>query len=104
MDHEGKDLLFAELHALRSELSRMSGRIAELEGLVPPGTVAAAGTPAPLVAPPAQIPEEVVLAISAAVAAFLGVRARLRHVRLLTSPAWAQQGRVTVQASRTLAR
>ncbi len=47
--------------------------------------------------PAAPVPEEVVLAISAAVAAFLGHRARLTTVHYRTGPAWTQQGRAAVQ-------
>jgi methylmalonyl-CoA carboxyltransferase large subunit len=46
-----------------------------------------------------EISDEVMLAISAAVAAFLGERAHVRAVRLARSGAWAQQGRVFIQAS-----
>jgi methylmalonyl-CoA carboxyltransferase large subunit len=46
--------------------------------------------------------EEIILVISAAVAAFLGKKAPIRQIRLLGSTAWAQQGRVTIQASHTL--
>ena len=48
------------------------------------------------------ITEEEMLAISAAIGAFLGVRAHIRQIRLLSSPAWAQQGRVNIQASHRL--
>lgn len=95
MDHEGRDILHAELLALRAELSRMATRVAELESPAP----AAAGAAAT-----ASIGEDTLLAIAAAVAAFLGAHARLRQVRLVRSTAWAQQGRVTVQASHSLAR
>lgn len=56
--------------------------------------------------PPAsgEIAPDIVLAISAAVAAYLGERAHVRQVRLLSSSAWGQQGRVTVQASHALHR
>jgi len=48
--------------------------------------------------PAKEVPEEVVLAISAAVAAFLGHRARLKQVRYRTGgDAWTQQGRAAVQ-------
>jgi methylmalonyl-CoA carboxyltransferase large subunit len=40
--------------------------------------------------------------IGAAVAAFLGKKAHVRQVRLLGSHPWAQQGRVTIQASHQL--
>ena len=58
-------------------------------------------------APPAEaagVPEEIVMVISAAVAAFLGERARVRQIRLISSQAWAQQGRVSIQASHRLER
>jgi methylmalonyl-CoA carboxyltransferase large subunit len=47
----------------------------------------------------APVTEEDMLAISAAVAAFLGVRARIRQVRLVHSSAWAQVGRIGSHAS-----
>ena len=48
---------------------------------------------------PAGITEEELLAISAAVGAYLGVRAHIRQIRLVSTSAWAQQGRVSIQAS-----
>ena len=48
------------------------------------------------------ITEEEVLAISAAIAAWLGVQAHVRQIRLIRSAAWAQQGRATIQASHRL--
>ena len=55
------------------------------------------GTPAPQ-----EISEEELTAISAAVAAYLGVRAHIRQIRLVSSRAWAQEGRVSIQASHQL--
>ncbi len=52
--------------------------------------------------PPAEVPEDVVIAISAAVAAFLGHRARLTQVHYRTSQTWAQQGRAAVQRRNVL--
>jgi methylmalonyl-CoA carboxyltransferase large subunit len=49
-----------------------------------------------------QISEETMLVIAAAVAAYLGERAHIRVVRLVPSHAWAQQGRVSIQASHQL--
>ncbi|HWJ81636.1 MAG TPA: hypothetical protein VNS55_05305 [Nocardioides sp.] len=43
------------------------------------------------------VPEDVVVAISAAVAAFLGHRAKIKHVHYRTGAAYAQQGRAVVQ-------
>jgi methylmalonyl-CoA carboxyltransferase large subunit len=51
---------------------------------------------------PEAITEEELLAISAAIAAYLGVRARIRQIRLVSGNAWAQQGRVSIQASHSL--
>jgi len=74
----------------------------------PPAAVlpptAAPGEPAPRTgvvvdAVRGEITPDILLVISAAVAAFLGERAHVRQVRLLASPAWAQQGRVSVMAS-----
>jgi methylmalonyl-CoA carboxyltransferase large subunit len=48
------------------------------------------------------ISDEELLAISAAVAAYLGVRAHIRQIRLVSGNAWAQQGRVSIQASHML--
>ena len=102
------------LEDLRSQLAVLSERVGRLEqNAAPPEAAITTRAPEPSVAPsqpeqdakPAEeeaISEEMVLAISAAVAAFLGVRARVRQIRLITSPAWAQQGRVSIQASHRL--
>jgi methylmalonyl-CoA carboxyltransferase large subunit len=96
------------LEEIRAALGDLAARVAFLEA--PPAAVPAA-TPAP---PPAAaaprapaapaITEDLVLVITAAVAAFLGERAHVRQIRLISSSAWAQQGRVSVQASHRLAR
>jgi methylmalonyl-CoA carboxyltransferase large subunit len=49
-----------------------------------------------------DVPEEVALAISAAVAAYLGHRAKVKQVHYRTGQAWAQQGRVAVQGHRII--
>jgi methylmalonyl-CoA carboxyltransferase large subunit len=92
----------AALEALRQEVARLGERVAALE--------AAAGTqPRPAAPPPAAaaesagLSEELLLVISAAVAAFLGTKPRIRQIRLVGSAAWAQQGRVTIQASHAIA-
>jgi methylmalonyl-CoA carboxyltransferase large subunit len=48
---------------------------------------------------PPEVTEEDMVFIAAAVAAYLGVRARIRQVRLVQSSAWAQVGRATIHAS-----
>jgi methylmalonyl-CoA carboxyltransferase 12S subunit len=76
----------AMIAQLREELTDLRRRVGDLER-----QAAKAATPAPS--------EEEMLAISAAVAAFLGVRARIRQVRLVHSSAWAQVGRMGTHAS-----
>lgn len=90
----------------REELARLQERIARLEALAPgaaalPAEPTAVASPAPVQEPPKPEPisEEIVLAISAAIAAFLGKRPRIRQIRLLGGGAWAQQGRAYIQAS-----
>ena len=88
------------LRALRQEVARLGERVAALE--------AAAGV-RPAAAPPAApakaegLSEELVVVISAAIAAFLGKKPHIRQIRLLSAAAWAQQGRVSIQASHALA-
>jgi methylmalonyl-CoA carboxyltransferase large subunit len=85
MPTQDKDTL-ALIAQLREELTTLKSRVSALER-----QVAKTATTAPS--------EEEMLAISAAVAAFLGVRARIRQVRLVHSSAWAQVGRMGTHAS-----
>jgi len=84
------------LEALRREVSRLGERVVALEtraGLVvSPG----AATPVPVAE---GLSEEVILLLSAAVAAYLGKKAPIRQIRLLGSAAWSQHGRAIIQAS-----
>jgi methylmalonyl-CoA carboxyltransferase 12S subunit len=102
--------LVAAVAALRAEVARLADRIAALET-----TAAATPAPAPAAAEPAapapaaaaavdggELSEELVLVISAAVAAYLGKKPYIRQIRLVTSPTWSHQGRVSVQASHAL--
>ena len=96
--------LQARLAELEAKNEKLEARIQELEH---PAAVAApqpAIAPAPAAAPKAEetVSEEVMLVIAAAVAAYLGERAHIRVVRLAPSHAWAQQGRVSIQASHHL--
>lgn len=87
--------------ALRAELQRLSDRIARLEeqrGTAAPAPAAAAPA-APAARPASTVTEDDMVAIAAAVAAFLGVKAQIRQVRLIQSTAWAQVGRATIHAS-----
>ena len=76
----------AMIAQLREELTALKHRVDVLEHQA---AKAAAAAPS----------EEDMLAIAAAVAAFLGVRARIRQVRLVHSSAWAQVGRMGTHAS-----
>jgi methylmalonyl-CoA carboxyltransferase large subunit len=108
------------LDALAAQLAALSARLEKLEaaGSATPAAVSAPVPEAPaepaVQAAVAQAPavepekaadefsEELLLVLSAAVAAYLGKRPHIRAVRLLGSGAWAQQGRVFVQASHQL--
>ena len=76
------------MREMREQIAALTLRVNTLEQ----SAAIAAATPAP-------VSEEDMLAISAAVAAFLGVRARIRQVRLVHSSAWAQVGRMGTHAS-----
>jgi methylmalonyl-CoA carboxyltransferase large subunit len=89
----------AVLQAIRQELSRLGERVAALEAVT--GLKPRPASP-PVVAQADGLSEELILVISAAVAAFLGKKPHIRQIRLLGSSAWAQQGRATIQASHTL--
>jgi methylmalonyl-CoA carboxyltransferase large subunit len=98
------------LDKVQAQLESLSKRIERLESTAPKAAPAVAEAPvqAPKPAAPQpkpakpEITEEEMLAISAALAAYLGVRVHIRQIRLLSSRAWAQQGRVSIQASHRL--
>jgi len=87
-DTQALAALSALVTELRAEVRGLAERLAALEP--PPRSAAAA---------PVEASEDDLLLIAAAVAAFLGVRARIRQVRLIQSTTWAQVGRATVHAS-----
>ncbi len=88
------------LRELQARIAELEARLQQLEHPAPAPTPVAVQPPAP----PAEQPvsEEILLVIAAAVAAYLGERAHIRVVRLVPSHAWAQQGRVSIQASHHL--
>jgi methylmalonyl-CoA carboxyltransferase large subunit len=102
MKTETPDLsrLAESIGALRTELARLNERVAALEASALSAPQAASPPTAKAVEP---LSEELILVISAAVAAFLGKRAHVRQIRLLGSATWGQQGRMTIQASHRLA-
>jgi methylmalonyl-CoA carboxyltransferase 12S subunit len=98
------------LEELRSALKQLGERVAALEAAAATepsaasrDTAAAQLPAAEMAAQPAAIDLELVLVISAAIAAFLGKKPHIRQIQLLGHAAWAQQGRVTIQASHRLA-
>lgn len=107
-----------QLEELRAKQAELAGQIETVKKSVAalerakPQPVAAPVTKAEVPKPKAEaapaktesVSEEILLVISAAVAALLGRSARIRSARYLhegQSP-WAQQGRVFVQASHNL--
>jgi methylmalonyl-CoA carboxyltransferase large subunit len=89
------------LEQVQAQLAALAERVGRLESpaaAAPP----AAATPVSPAPPQPEISDEEMAAVSAALAAYLGVRVRIRRIRLLSSRAWAQQGRVNIQASHTL--
>jgi methylmalonyl-CoA carboxyltransferase large subunit len=87
--------------ALRREVAALSERTAALERALARPAPQSAKSASP-VTPAAGLSEEVVMAISAAIAAYLGVKPRIRQITLVSSQPWSQQGRVTIQASHAL--
>jgi methylmalonyl-CoA carboxyltransferase 12S subunit len=104
------------LQEILSQVTSLAERVARLEGsaatAVERAKAANGREHTPVVSTPkavspvaieAGISEEELIAISAAVAAYMGVRAHIRQIRVIHSTgAWAQQGRVSVQASHRL--
>jgi len=96
------------LEDLRRQLAALSDRVANLEKMPAPVSAAAPYVPAAAAAPPPPgetrdgITEEELLAISGALAVYLGVRVHIRQIRLISSHAWASEGRVSIQASHRL--
>ncbi len=74
-----------EVLRLQSEVRELRKRVERLEGL--------------LFELREPIPEDDLVVLSAAVAAYLGKRTRIRQIRLLGNKNWAMQGRVSLQAS-----
>jgi methylmalonyl-CoA carboxyltransferase large subunit len=90
------------VESLRRDVARLSERMGEVEKRVlggPDRTNPIEKSPPAA----AEFSEELLIAISAAVAAYLGVKPHIRQIRLLGGVPWSQQGRVTIQASRDFA-
>ena len=90
------------LEQLQAQMAELSRRMKLLEGQVVAPAQEAPAPPVRTEPAPSVITEEEMLAISAAIGAYLGVRAHVRQIRLVSTSAWAQQGRVSIQASHRL--
>jgi methylmalonyl-CoA carboxyltransferase large subunit len=93
------DSIAKALEALRQEVARLGERVAALEARAE--SIPRATTPAQSM-PTEELSEEILLVLSAAIAAYFGKKVPIRQIRLLRSDAWAQQGRTTIQASHAL--
>ena len=92
------------LKAIQEQLAVLTDRVAALEARapVPADTGTDAGEQAQAAAQqaaPEPMSDETLLVLSAAIAAFVGKRPRIRQIRLVSSTTWAQQGRVGIHAS-----
>lgn len=108
-----------ETESVTALLEEVNQRLRELDQRLGKLELRMGGAPVPVVsAPPAapvpvapkkedeEIAPEVLMVIAAAVAAFMGKKARIRRVRRSATPGmnpWAQQGRVSIQASHNVA-
>ena len=117
MSESASYILSATIQDISAQLASLAQRVSGLEELSSMGgaesvpTVVAqelasrapdAPSTTSSVAAAAGISDLELLAISAALAAWLGVHAHIRQIRLIRTGAWAQQGRVTIQASHRL--
>jgi methylmalonyl-CoA carboxyltransferase 12S subunit len=90
--------------SLELEVKELRARVEKLEALLAEALVRPKEAPKPVMEKKVEIAPEIILAISAAVAAFLGKRAKIHQIHLTGSTAWAAQGRATVQASHGIVR
>jgi methylmalonyl-CoA carboxyltransferase large subunit len=81
------------LDALRREVVRLQQRIAAIEQSSAPKQMMDSESS------DSVVEDKLLAIISAALAAHLGVKPHIRQIRLIGGASWAQQGRVTIQAS-----
>ena len=109
MSETAIDKLARVLEDLQRQIAALTERVTQLEPVPSAAVEAPAAAAAEPEAKPASVEHddfspEILLAISAAVAAYLGERAHIRAVRLIGSTRWSQEGRVSIQASHRLTR
>jgi methylmalonyl-CoA carboxyltransferase large subunit len=88
MDENKQDELLRLLRGLHDEMRALRKRVESLEASQPKRVVT----------------EETVAILSSAIAAYLGVKPRIRQIRLIRSESWPLQGRATIHASHALNR
>lgn len=98
--NDSMNLIAERLGTLLSRLDSIDQHLAEIDKRL--ASVETKAVQAPAGPPALDVSDELALVIAAAVAAYLGKRPRIKHIRLLGSAAWAQQGRVFIQASHGL--
>jgi methylmalonyl-CoA carboxyltransferase large subunit len=81
--------ILTALEAIRNDLQGLDQRVAAMEAR----QTQDAGLPTD---------PELALALSAAIAAYLGEKPRIRQIRLVSGVPWVHQGRATIQASHAL--
>lgn len=101
MEQVSLKTLSEQIEALQRQVEALTGRLAQVEGYGPQAapSIGAASAAAPPQAAEEGVSEELLMAIAAAVSAYLGKRAPIRQIRLVSSGTWAQQGRAFIQAS-----
>jgi methylmalonyl-CoA carboxyltransferase large subunit len=90
------------VESLRREVARLGERMSQIEERIH-GSADKIGPTEKSPTAKEEFNEELLIAISAAVAAYLGVKPHIRQIRLLSSVPWSHEGRVTIQASRDFA-
>jgi hypothetical protein len=88
MDENKQDELLRLVRAMHDEMQALRKRVEMLEASQPKRVIS----------------EEIVCILSSAIAAYLGVKPRIRQIRLVRSESWAHQGRATIHASHSLNR
>jgi methylmalonyl-CoA carboxyltransferase 12S subunit len=105
LNADDRATLVETLATLRTEVAALADRVANLEamGVARGAEGRAANAPADAQLPsPTGMTPDIIAVITAALAAYLGVEPHIRQIMMVGGAAWAQQGRVTIQASHSL--
>ena len=87
----------AQVEAVKTAEAAEAAKVVEAAQPVEPAQPSAEPTA------PAELSEETLLVLSAAIAAFLGKKPKIRQIRLVNSATWAHQGRASIHASHAFA-